>query len=154
LSRFPPPTAALHPVGAARWPGALDLAWLGDGSGVVIGGQPAEAGESGSRHQVWLVSYPAGRLKRLTDDSTEDFRLTSAGAGRSLVALQSRYRSRLFLAPGDNLARARPITSFNDDTLGQFDWSPEGQFLYYIGRESLGQDVVLITNFRPEGTTP
>ena len=46
------------------WGGIRRLAWLHDGRGLVVSAeQPGE-----THHQLWLVSYPDGQVKRITND--------------------------------------------------------------------------------------
>jgi len=78
-----------------------DPVWVDEdeivGFGQVIGGEPSAV-------QLWQLSYPGGRARRLTSDAT-GFRppLSASADGRTLVALQQRRTWQLWSARADNL---------------------------------------------------
>jgi Tol biopolymer transport system component len=54
------------PISSRRWYHIRRLAWLADGSGVLT--TAAEQVGSYLSHQVWLVSYPDGAARKITND--------------------------------------------------------------------------------------
>jgi len=103
-------TGNITPVGSARWGNFESLAWLGDGSGLIVAGQPRdEAATAERRFQLWLVAYPDGRLSRLTNDTADYSDVTTSSDGRLVAAMQTRQGSRVWRAPNGNLAEATEI---------------------------------------------
>ena len=67
----------LRKLAQPRWTTVHRVLWLHDGSGLVISAvQPGEI-----HNQLWLVSYPSGETKRITND-LDDYGSTSIGISR------------------------------------------------------------------------
>jgi DNA-binding winged helix-turn-helix (wHTH) protein/Tol biopolymer transport system component len=63
------------------------------------------------RWQLWTISYPDGNAQRFTNDLTDyDTSLDVAGDGKTVVAMASTVVSNIWVAPGDNLSRARQVS--------------------------------------------
>ena len=117
-----------RPVTPQRWHGVGQLAWLPDGSGIVLNAVEHELNPS----QIWQISYPNGEVRRITNDlnSYEGVSLTTnAGA---LVTLQTDRIARIWVVPNGDAARATQTTSGS----GTFDgfygltWTPDGRIVY------------------------
>ena len=66
------------------WGGIRRLAWLRDGSALVMSAeQPGE-----THRQLWLVSYPGGKIKRITNDLHDYGMSVGASADDTIVAGQ------------------------------------------------------------------
>jgi Tol biopolymer transport system component/DNA-binding winged helix-turn-helix (wHTH) protein len=84
--------------------------WLPDGSGLLAAITEPARGEQG---QLWYISYPGGKSKRLTNDLT-DYALGVLDLtrdGKSLVTLENTISSDLWVVPGGDASHARQITS-------------------------------------------
>jgi Tol biopolymer transport system component len=69
-----------------RWGTVHRLLWLHDGSGLVVSAvQPGEI-----HNQLWLVSYPGGEVKRITND-LHDYATTSIGLSRDDTIAVAQY---------------------------------------------------------------
>jgi serine/threonine protein kinase/Tol biopolymer transport system component len=107
-------------VGQARW--------LADGSGLL-----AAIGDSsqGFRGQLWHISVPGGEARRVTNDLL-DYGLAPLDLTRdrkTLVAIESRTASDLWVAPGGDASRARQITS-GSPSVSSLSWMPNGGIVY------------------------
>jgi Tol biopolymer transport system component/DNA-binding winged helix-turn-helix (wHTH) protein len=107
------------PIGRPRW--------LPDGSGLL-----APIGNAGQafRGQLWFISYPRGEARRLTNDLM-DYQLCCLDLtpdGKTLVDTELSKVSDLWLAPGENTARAKQITT-KEFTVGGFSWMPDGRII-------------------------
>ena len=58
---------APHTVSAARWRDVNSIAWLADGSGLVIAGRD-RASLPSTPTQIWFVAYPSGEARKITND--------------------------------------------------------------------------------------
>jgi Tol biopolymer transport system component len=111
------------PIGRPRW--------LPDGSGLLapIGGGIAIAGQA-LRGQLWFISYPRGEARRLTNDLM-DYQLCCLDLtpdGKTLVDTEASTVSDLWLAPGENTAKAKQITT-KEFAVGGFSWMPDGRII-------------------------
>src|SRR3954447_13678342 len=108
------------PIGRPRW--------LPDGSGLLAPiGNPGQA----FRGQLWFISYPRGEARRLTNDLM-DYQLCCLDLtpdGKTLVDTELSKVSDLWLAPGENTARAKQITT-KEFVVGGFSWMPDGRITF------------------------
>jgi Tol biopolymer transport system component/DNA-binding winged helix-turn-helix (wHTH) protein len=108
------------PIGRPRW--------LPDGSGLL-----APIGNAGQafRGQLWFISYPKGEARRLTNDLM-DYQLCCLDLtpdGKTLVDTELSTVSDLWLAPGENTAKAKQITT-KEFAVGGFSWMPDGRIIF------------------------
>jgi eukaryotic-like serine/threonine-protein kinase len=105
------------------------VAWLPDGSGLLVNAQET-AGESSN--QIFLVAYPSGESRRITNDLTSYSGLSVAPDGRSFVAIRTERRSVIWTLPLDDAAKASAITvEAGADEGGQgIAWAPDGRIVY------------------------
>src|SRR5215468_1145484 len=104
-----------EPIGFQKWSYVGQLAWLGDGGGVVFSAWQIGWGVYGD--QLWLLTFPKGEARRLTNDMNS-YDSVSASANSAAPALLVTRRaarvSRIWIAPaqaGDlNAERASGIT--------------------------------------------
>jgi serine/threonine protein kinase/Tol biopolymer transport system component len=111
-----------------NWVSVSRVLWLGDGSGLIVAAVP---GLVSTGTQVWYVSYPAGDVRRVTNDlnayGTSSLGLTNDS--KTLVTVQADKSAQLWVVPSGEPANARQITN------GKYDgdsivWSARGPILY------------------------
>src|SRR5262245_27088193 len=140
-----------EPIGLQKWSYVGQLAWLGDGGGVVFSAWQMSWGVYGD--QLWLLTFPKGEALRRTNDMNS-YDIVSASANSSAPALLVTRRtarvSRIWIAParavGLNAERATQIQSgFGDNDSERFglDWTPDGRLVY--GSQASGNVDVWIT---------
>jgi Tol biopolymer transport system component/DNA-binding winged helix-turn-helix (wHTH) protein len=111
-----------------RWVDMRQLSWLPDGSGLVLSAAEQEL----SPAQVWLVSVPAGEVRRVTNDLNTYLGASLTADGSALVTVQTDRAPNIWVAPGGDAARARQVTTGS----GKFDgyyglsWTPDGRIVY------------------------
>ncbi|MEK6336860.1 MAG: protein kinase [Acidobacteriota bacterium] len=106
------------------------LAWLADGSGLIMTAADAESGPS---RQIWHVSYPGGEARRVTNDTNNYLGVNLTADSSALVAVQSEQTSNLWTAPDGDAARATQITSTRNEGLAGLAWTPDGRIVYTAG---------------------
>ena len=102
--------------------------WLPDGSGLLA---PIRNADHAFRGQLWLISYPGGEARRLTNDLM-DYQLCCLDLtpdGKTLVDTERSKVSDLWLAPGGNTAKAKQITT-KEFAVGSFSWMPDGRIIF------------------------
>jgi Tol biopolymer transport system component len=83
-----------------------------------------------SRGQVWLVPYPSGTPRSITNDLL-DYRIVSLTAdGRSLLTVASDASADVWLVPLDGRGRPRKITSSRIDGAYGLSYAPDGRIVY------------------------
>ncbi len=102
------------------------VSWLADGSGVIV-----NAGEQGTAiSQIWQISYPGGDAKTITHD-LNDYAGTSISAdSKSLVTVQYNYASNVWIAPANDLAHGKQITSGQLEGDRGLVWTPDDRLVY------------------------
>ena len=104
------------------------LAWLGDASGVVV----SAAEEELSPLQMWLVSYPEGASRRITNDLNTYYGASLADDSGTLATLQTDRITNLWLMPAGAGAQARQLTygTGKHDGLYGVSFMPDGRIVY------------------------
>jgi len=109
------------------------LSWLPDQSGLVVTAA-ADAPELGwaAFRQIWLLSYPGGEARRLTNDLNDYQGVSVARDADTLVSVQTDHRSTMWVAPGGDSAAAREITSAENARDGEagISWTPDGRLVF------------------------
>jgi serine/threonine protein kinase len=103
-------------------------AWLPDQSGLLV---VVTDYSKGSHGQIWYVSYPSGKIEKLTNDLS-DYSIAALGTstyGSGLVAISSESTSAVWVAENGNPADARQVTS-GDPSVSQLDWLAEKSLVY------------------------
>jgi len=124
-------TGKEKPISPHAWLFVGRVAWLSDGSGLILG-----ASEQGSASfdssQIWYVSYPGGEARRLTNDLNDYADASLTADSRRLVVVQSETVSNIWIVPSEDASRATQITR----GVGQRDgwnglaWTSEGKIIY------------------------
>jgi len=117
---------ALHELTPGkRWSDVGQLAWLADGSGLLLSGMD----ETISMRQLWRVAYPGGAAARVTNDLTDYGDLSLSADAGTLAGVQSQTLTTVFFAPADDYARKTQITS-GAGRYVDLSWTPDGRVLF------------------------
>jgi len=110
-----------------KWSSLGGLAWLSDGSGLIVA-----AADEGSfpAQQVWHVSYPSGGVRRITNDTSSYVGTRLTADSTSLVTVQTEQSSNVWIAPGSDASRSSQITTNNFDGLDGISWTPDDRIVY------------------------
>ena len=140
---------SVRPLGEGWWSWVGRVAWLADGSGVLFTAWDLDSEIMSD--QVWLVSYPGGRARRVTHDVTSFQSLGSSADARTLAVMRQEIVSGLWIAPRGDWAGARRITyGFGDPGskwLG-LTWTPDARLVYASGKN--GEQSLWVIS--PDGT--
>jgi Tol biopolymer transport system component/DNA-binding winged helix-turn-helix (wHTH) protein len=115
-------------VTTERWVGVSQLSWLPDGSGLVLSATEQEL----SPAQIWLLSFPTGEVRRVTNDLNTYLGASLTADGSALVTVQTDRVPNIWVAPNGDAARAWQVTTGS----GKFDgyygvsWMPDGRLVY------------------------
>jgi serine/threonine protein kinase/Tol biopolymer transport system component len=109
-----------------RWADLRQLAWLGDGSGLVF----VARDQLNLPAQIWHLSYPAGEVRKLTNDFSNYSDISVTSDASVIVTVQNDRFSNVWVAPGGDAARARQITDSRNDGYQGISWTPDGRVVY------------------------
>ncbi|MBX7172436.1 MAG: winged helix-turn-helix domain-containing protein [Pyrinomonadaceae bacterium] len=113
------------------WDWLGKIAWLADGSGIAV----TSYGENSPNitDEIWIVSYPEGKLRQITNGINGFFGLGMAADSSSLATVKSDRMTSLWTAPKDKPNEAKMIRKNTIDgslfKLG-IDWTPDGKIVY------------------------
>ena len=120
-------TGAQKPVpGGRAWRSLTDFRWLPDGSGYVLAGQP----KTGTPRQIWIVSYPAGSVRRVSNDLNGYYAISLSADGRTIVAVQVDEASDVWEGPASAPDNARQISAGRLDGIVGIAWTLDNRIVY------------------------
>jgi Tol biopolymer transport system component/DNA-binding winged helix-turn-helix (wHTH) protein len=116
-----------RPLTDARWPALGRIEWLPDGGGLLA---TIIDSTTSSEQQIWLVPYPKGAPRRITNDLSDYRDLGVAGDGHTIVAIQSEKKANIWIAPSSDLEHPTQLTATSYDGLNGLAWTPDGKLVY------------------------
>jgi eukaryotic-like serine/threonine-protein kinase len=102
-------------------------AWMPDGRALITSASKVAAGRM--QHQIGYVSYPDGQYRALTEDTNNYGNLGIAKDGKTLVAIQSKLRFSLFIAPANDPDQLRTVPLATQLPLWRWNWMPDGRLI-------------------------
>jgi Tol biopolymer transport system component len=137
----------LRPVGTDGWAHIRQVVWLADSSGLAL----IALQSHNSSGQIWHLSYPAGKARRVTNDLNDYLDLSLATDSRTLFAVQGETNSNIWTLPGATAAHAVQVTSgvATQDGLFGLQWTKDGDMVY----ESLAGGTRQLWLQKPGGET-
>jgi Tol biopolymer transport system component/DNA-binding winged helix-turn-helix (wHTH) protein len=113
-------------ISAGRWQWIGQMAWLADASGLLM-----VAGESASApYQIWQLDYKNGEAQKVTNDANYYSRLSMSADSSTIVALQRRQATNLWLIPAEDTSRAKQLTFGTGGYRGALSWTPDGKIVF------------------------
>jgi Tol biopolymer transport system component len=115
-----------------RWGAIDDVAWLSDGSGLMM----TASERSDGSNRVWLITYPGGDLRQVTSDLNNYWQLSVTKDSSILVTTlkQQAADTNLYIQAGDAGAAARLTSgSARMDGWSGISWTPDGKIVYSSG---------------------
>ena len=81
-------------------------------------------------HQIWFVSYPAGRARKVTNDPNNYMGARMSRDSNVLLTLQSDWLSNIWTAPDGDSDRAAPITTGKYEGMAGIAWAKGAKIVY------------------------
>ena len=104
-----------------------DPAWMPDGSALIASASQIEAGHM--QAQIGYVSYPDGAYRALTADTNNYGNLGVSKDGKTIVAIQSKLRFSVSIAPADNPDQLHTIPLMTQQPPWRWSWMPDGRLI-------------------------
>jgi serine/threonine protein kinase/Tol biopolymer transport system component len=118
---------AIKEITSQGW-GAIDqMTWMGDGSGFLMS---AADQSTGWYFQIWLVSYPDGKARKVTNDPNNYMGTSLSRDSGVLLTTQSDWLSSIWIAPDGDSSRAKQITTGRYDGTAGVAWAKGGKIVY------------------------
>ncbi|MDQ4121383.1 MAG: protein kinase [Acidobacteriota bacterium] len=128
------------PLTAQRWLRVSRLAWLADGSGLLMLATPGQS----FVYQIWHLSYPEGEARQLTNDLNDYRGMSLAADSNTLSVVQSETQASIWIMTAGDVSRARPVTSGSGKADNSPAWTPDGRIVYHSNAS--GNNDIWITN--------
>ncbi len=120
-------------LSAQGWLDIGRVAWLGDGSGLVISARE----QMDTPRQLWFVSYPDGAGRKITNDLHDYDGVSLTADGKTLAAVQIEGSFSISVAPrdkvnhaGSNPSKTREIFSEVGIERERVAWTPDNRLVY------------------------
>jgi len=130
------PAVSVSAILGERWYQITSMSWLPDASGIALSATRRALVEK----QLYEISYPEGRTRRLTNDLFEYEGAGITGDGRVLVSEQTDKRSSVWLIPRDRPELARKIVE-GVGSIRNLAASPDGDIIYSASSAGGGSDI-------------
>ena len=116
------------PIGSEKWANVGRVLWLADGTGLIVTAHP-EFSSIGT--QVWVLPYPSGPARRITNDLNGygDISLGLTSDSKTIATIQQINVSAIWVTgPNEDESRAQQIlkTSLPEKVA----WTPDGKLVY------------------------
>jgi eukaryotic-like serine/threonine-protein kinase len=108
------------------WGHVRNIAWLGNGRGLVISARSEE--EAGLSH-VWLISYPDGHVRAVTGGLSREVSASVSADSRRLVTIQESVFSGIWRAIVSGTQNPVLVVSSESGTSGPL-WTPDGRIAF------------------------
>ena len=108
-----------------NWFQIIRVAWQRNGRGLILAGSD----QAVSPFQIWYVSYPEGKVRRITNDLIDYNSLALTADSQTLVTLQVDRLTNIWVMPNGETGRAKQVTSGVGHTNG-LSFTSEGKILY------------------------
>jgi serine/threonine protein kinase/Tol biopolymer transport system component len=129
------------------WPFAARVEWLRDMSGLL-----AVAGDNAAIAQLWLINYPGGAARRVTNDLSAYRAIGLTQDGKKFTTVQAQGLVNLWIVPGGDATKATRLAtgnvSFYSSAGNNITWTPDGRIVYVTNEG--GNANVWIT--KPDGS--
>ncbi|MGC2182372.1 MAG: protein kinase [Terriglobales bacterium] len=109
-----------------RWREVLDFTWLPDGSGLLMAAMP----KTGTEPQLWVVTYPGGTVRRISNDLSKYLSVAISGDGRTIASVQLNLTSSVWVGPANAPDQAREVTSGRLDGNAGVTFTPDDRIVY------------------------
>ena len=119
-------TSKEKPMPGRRWAGISDFSWLPDGSGLLL----AAKDKTSAPVQLWIVTYPGGGVRRLTNDLSSYVSASVSADGRTIASVQQNLASSLWVGAANAPDNARQVTSGRFDGMKGLEWTPDSRIIY------------------------
>ena len=117
-------TGEVVQVGTNTWEDVADVAWLSDGSGILV-----VAGKSPGRRKIWYLSYPVGEAKLLSTDVDNYDWVSLTADSKAIVTVQQNQYSNISTGGIADPVLSTEVTTGSAMNTGPA-WTPDGKLVF------------------------
>jgi serine/threonine protein kinase len=120
-------------VGSTEWAHPIQTAWLHNGAGFLLSASQLYARDD---PQIWYVAYPAGNIRKISDERFPKYRLVSVSQDdNSFLTASRQSESSLWTAPAaepDLAKQITPVLKGNGEENTGLASTTDGSILYQV----------------------
>ena len=132
-------------IAGRHWRDVDDLAWLPDGSGILL----AAMEKTGANTQLWMVTYPTGKVRRVSNDLSDYLSVAISTDGQMLASAQRNMSGELWVGPANAPDKVQQVTTGRlDGSQSGLTFAPDDQIVY-VGNHAQNWDLFMAG---PDGT--
>ncbi len=111
------------------WFNVRRLAWISDGTGIVV---DAARQIPYSPSQLWLISYPRGESRRITNDLNDYHGVSLTAHSSAIVSVQRQVLSSIWIASQGTTSTEHQVSSAEGRYEGRegIAWAPNGKLVF------------------------
>lgn len=117
---------AVKSLSGRRWYSVGRMAWLRDGSGLILNAKDQETSPS----QLWHLLSASGEAHRITNDLNSYVGVSLTADSAALVTVQANLLSDIWTVPDKDANRARQVTLGKYDGVEGISWTSNGKIVY------------------------
>ncbi len=119
-------TGAQKIIPGRSWRAAIDFTWLPDGSGFLLTARY----KSGAPMQVWIVGYPSGKMRRVSNDLSDYSDVSVSSDGQTIVSVQYNNIGQIWVGPANAPDNAKQVSSGRQDGVWGVAWTQNDGIVY------------------------
>jgi eukaryotic-like serine/threonine-protein kinase len=122
-------TGQEHDIGSRNWFFVRQMAWLPNGKSLLM---VANDFSTPTQNQIWQVSYPSGRVTRITNDLSNYVGVSLTSDGSTLATIKEEITSNIWIASKGGWNHARQVTFglSNANGIDGLSWTGGGKIAY------------------------
>ncbi len=113
-------------IGDQNWSWFNDLKWLPGGKELLVNAHIND----GEPSPVFRVSYPSGKMQKVTQDDGDYLNLSVTADGKTIVTLKKEQNANIYVAPFNDLKNPRQLTFVSGVEFQRLAWTPDRQIVY------------------------
>jgi serine/threonine protein kinase/Tol biopolymer transport system component len=126
LVEVDPKTGAEKPLRRGGWPAIDDFSWLPDGSGILLAAREKSAVPS----QLWIVDYPGGQARRITNDLGDYLSASISMDGNIIASAQKNSIANVWVADSKTPDSLKQVSSGRFDGIWGLTWTSDERIVY------------------------
>lgn len=131
-------SGAQKKITGRHWRDVQDLAWFPDGSGILLAAMEKTAANT----QLWAVTYPGGKVRRVSNDLSDYLSVAISSDGQTLASAQRNMSADLWVGPANAADKAQQVTTGRLDGNVGLTFTPDDQIVY-VGNHAQNWDLFM-----------
>jgi Tol biopolymer transport system component len=115
----------VRPLTKMHWSNGASLLWLPDGSGLIL----CAAEQGSNKLQLWMISYPSGEVRKITNDSNNYSEITVTADGSMILSPIYSRVDEIWTVPVGDARQSRRLTN-RPGAYSYITSTPDGKILF------------------------